>query len=75
MEHVQEVLVEMRDHMLRMSQKPTDPTWNGIFEHNFKQMLEAHKDKYRMASQTVTHLAVAGGRSNRTHDRPAIELF
>jgi hypothetical protein len=39
------------------------------------EMLEAHKDQYRMASQTVTHLAVAGGQSSKEHGRPTIELF
>jgi hypothetical protein len=38
-------------------------------------MLEAHKDGYRMASQTVTHLNVAGGENNLDHSRPKIELF
>jgi len=38
-------------------------------------LLEAHLDAYRMASQTVTHLAVAGGTSQRDQGRPAIELF
>jgi hypothetical protein len=38
-------------------------------------MLEAHKSKYRMASQTVTHVAVAGGEAQSGLDRPTIELF
>jgi hypothetical protein len=38
-------------------------------------MLEAHKKSYKMASQTVTHLNVAGGENNQDHSRPAIELF
>jgi len=37
--------------------------------------LESHISKYRMASQTMTHLAVAGGDANEDHSRPAIELF
>jgi methyl-accepting chemotaxis protein len=75
MEHVQEALKEMRDHMQSLSEKAYDFVWNGEFEHCFKEMLEAHKDRYRMASQTVTHLAVAGGSSIKDHNRPAIELF
>ncbi len=75
MEHVQEALVEMRDHLQHMSEKASDFAWEGEFDRHFKQMLEAHKDKYRMASQTVTHLNVAGGGNNQDHSRPAIELF
>jgi methyl-accepting chemotaxis protein len=75
MEHVQEALVEMREHMQYMSEKALDFVWQGDFDHNFKEMLEAHKSRYRMASQTVTHLNVAGGENNQDHSRPAIELF
>jgi methyl-accepting chemotaxis protein len=75
MEHVQEALVEMRDHMQSMSEKSFDFLWQGDFDRNFKGMLEAHKSRYRMASQTVTHLNVAGGEINQNHSRPAIELF
>ena len=75
MEHVQGALVEMRDYLQELSERPTDCTWRGDFDRNFIQMLEAHKDKYRMASQTVTHLNVAGGDDNRDEGRPAIELF
>jgi len=75
MEHVQEALVEMSDHLQYMSEKAFDFVWQGDFDHNFKEMLEAHKSRYRMASQTVTHLNVAGGENNQDHSRPAIELF
>lgn len=75
MEHVQEALVEMRDHMQVMSEKAFDFVWQGEFDHTFTEMLDAHKSRYRMASQTVTHLAVAGGHSSAELDRPAIELF
>ena len=75
MEHVQQALVEMRDHMQSMSEKAFDFDWQGDFDCNFKQMLEAHKSKYRMASQTITHLNVAGGANTQDHSRPAIELF
>jgi methyl-accepting chemotaxis protein len=75
MEHVQEALVEMRDHVLRLTEGQNRPGWEGIFDTNFKAMLEAHLKKYRMASQTVTHLAVAGGAPKSGHDRPSIELF
>jgi methyl-accepting chemotaxis protein len=75
MEHVQESLVEMRDHLQHMSGKELDSEWCGDFDRNFTEMLEAHKIKYRMARQTVTHLAVAGGQASSTHERPSIELF
>jgi methyl-accepting chemotaxis protein len=75
MEHVQEALVEMRDHMQEMSENASDFAWQGKFDHTFEEMLDAHKSRYRMASQTVTHLSVAGGQSNVELDRPAIELF
>jgi methyl-accepting chemotaxis protein len=75
MEHVQVALVEMRDHLLRLSQARGRSGFDGLFDTNFKALLEAHLDTYRMASQTVTHLAVAGGTSESDHGRPAIELF
>ena len=40
-----------------------------------KALLESHLNSYKMASQTVTHLAVAGGGSDSDYRRPAIELF
>jgi methyl-accepting chemotaxis protein len=75
MEHVQEALVDMRDHLLRLTESQNPPGWEGIFDTTFKTLREAHLDKYKMASQTKTHLAVAGGTSNSDHSRPAIELF
>jgi methyl-accepting chemotaxis protein len=77
MEHVQSALKEMREHMLWLSEKPEDPVWDGTLEITFDDMLAAHLDRYRMASQTATHLAVAGGApaSASDHSRPDIELF
>jgi len=75
MEHVRTALMEMRDHLQRLSDKPCDPAWNGRFDITFKEILAAHLDHYRMASQTTTHLAVAGGGASQDHSRPAIELF
>jgi methyl-accepting chemotaxis protein len=75
MEHVQEALVEMRDHLQHMSEKAYDFVWEGEFDRHFEQMLEAHKSRYRMASQTATHLNVAGGKDDQNNSRPAIELF
>jgi methyl-accepting chemotaxis protein len=75
MQHVQEAMVEMRDHMQAMSGKLLDSEWRGDFDRHFSEMLEGHKDRYRMASQTVTHLAVSGGTADLDQSRPAIELF
>ena len=75
MEHVQEALREMRGHLLHMSEKAFDFVWDGNFDRTFNEILEAQKSQYRMASQTVTHLNVAGGEDHQDHSRPAIELF
>jgi methyl-accepting chemotaxis protein len=75
MEHVQEALVEMRDHLLRLGERPDRPGWDGLFDTTFKGLLESHLSTYKMASQTNTHLAVVGGNSGSDHSRPAIELF
>jgi len=75
MEHVQAALLEMREHLLLLSAKADDTAWDGTFERTFRNILAGHFEKYRMASQTVTHLNVAGGDSSANHSRPAIELF
>ena len=75
MEHVQVALVEMRDHLLRLAERPDRPGWDGLFDTTFKTLLESHLNSYRMASQTVTHMTVAGGTSKSDNSRPAIELF
>jgi methyl-accepting chemotaxis protein len=75
MGHVQEALVEMRDHLLRLTEAQDRPGWDGLFDTTFKTLLESHLSNYKMASQTVTHLAVAGGESNTNQSGPAIELF
>jgi methyl-accepting chemotaxis protein len=75
MEHVQEALLEMRDHLLQLVEKPDCPGWDGLFDTTFKALLESHLNSYKMASQTITHLAVAGGSSDSDHSRHAIELF
>jgi len=75
MEHVQEALDEMREHMLRLSEKPDDAGWDGKLEMRFKDILTSHLNRYRMASQTKTHIQVAGGGAEQDHGRPAIELF
>ena len=75
MEHVQEALIEMRNHMRDLSEKQDDVTWDGKLDLTFKTILDAHLGRYRMASQTVTHLAAAGGVCTGDNSRPAIELF
>jgi methyl-accepting chemotaxis protein len=75
MEHVQTALVEMRDHLLLLSDKADDPSWDGALEQTFPAILAGHFDKYRMASQAMTHRSVSGGASTDDHSRPAIELF
>jgi len=75
MEHVQVALVEMRDHLSRMTKTQDSPGWDGRFDTTFKTLLEDHLSKYHMASQTITHLTVAGGKLNGDHSHPAIELF
>ncbi len=75
MEHVQTSLIDMREHMNLLTEKYTDPAWNGQLGQTFKSLLASHLDQYKMASQTVTHLAVAGGQASAGNDRPQIELF
>ncbi|MDR3750458.1 MAG: methyl-accepting chemotaxis protein [Terracidiphilus sp.] len=78
MEHVQSALVEMRDHMLELGEKPEDPAWDGKLDITFKSLLDSHLGRYHMASQTATHLAVAGGgtpSSGGSNSLPDIELF
>ncbi len=75
MEHVQAALVEMRDHMVMLNERLENPGWDGQLNNTFEKMLAGHLDQYRMASQTVTHLAVSGGAARADDNRPAIELF
>ena len=75
MQHVQEALIEMSEHLLALNRKPESAEGDGRLETTFKQMLDAHLRRYRMASQTETHLAVAGGSPSAEHHGPAIELF
>jgi methyl-accepting chemotaxis protein len=75
LEHVQNALIEMRDHLQNLSATPGDPTWNEISDITFDEMLAGNLDKYHMASQTATHLAVAGNNSDGCQEGPSIELF
>ncbi len=73
--HVEEALAEMSEHLLELNAKPEAPDWDGQLDRTFKSMLDAQLSQYRMASQTQTHLAVAGGQTHDAVDGPAIELF
>ena len=75
LEHVQSALIEMSEHLQGLSSCLMNPCVDSKHEVSFKAMQEGHLDKYRMASQTVTHLAVAGGDTKGDQGRPAIELF
>lgn len=75
MEHVQEALLEMAEHLEELARKPEDPNWDGKLQQTFKSLLEAHRGRYRMASQTVTHISVTGGDIGADHSRSSIELF
>jgi methyl-accepting chemotaxis protein len=75
MEHVQQALVEMQNHLLWLTETQDRPGWDGLFDTTFKTLLESHLNNYKMASQTITHLAVAGGESDNGQSGPAIELF
>lgn len=75
MEHVQDALTEMSEHLLILNNKPESPQLGGNLDTTFRQMLNAHLQRYRMASQTETHIAVSGEAPIEVHTGPAIELF
>ena len=75
MEHVQEALVDLYTHVEGLSEKPDDPSWDGRLDQTFETLLQSHLGRYRMASQTRTHVAVAGGAAVADHAGPQIELF
>jgi methyl-accepting chemotaxis protein len=75
MEHVQSALIEMRDHLQNLSALLGDPAWNEKPNRTFNEMLADNLNKYHMASQTATHLAVAGNGSDSFQEGPSIELF
>jgi len=75
MEHVQDALVEMRNHLVHLTENQNRCGPDEQIDSSFKSMLTAHLDRYRMASQTKTHMAVLGEENLQDHSRPAIELF
>jgi methyl-accepting chemotaxis protein len=75
MDHVQDALRDLSDHVQEIAERSDDAKWDGPLDRTFKTMLDAQLGKYHMASQTVTHLAVAGGDTQTITSGPAIELF
>ena len=75
MGHVQEALGEMGEHLLELNARPEASNQKGHLNRTFKGMLDALLGQYRMASQTVTHLAVSGGQAPGAGAGPKIELF
>jgi methyl-accepting chemotaxis protein len=75
MGHVEEALKDLRDQVLVLVDKSDDARWDGELGRTFKGMLDAQLGQYRMASQTITHQAVAGSATGGGQSGPAIELF
>ncbi len=75
MGHVEEALKDLRDHVQEIAIRSEDAKWEGQLDRTFKTMLDAQLGQYRMASQTVTHLALAGGDKQSAACGAAIELF
>jgi len=72
---VQEALVEMREHLHLLGEGPESACGDGQFNSTFKNLLASHLGRYRMASQTSTHLALVGEGTNSDYEHLAIELF
>jgi len=75
LEHVQQTLLEVRDHLAQLSEGGGHSGWDGLFATNFREILTGQVEGHRMASQTETHEAVVGGRTVAVEQRPDIELF
>jgi methyl-accepting chemotaxis protein len=45
MGHVQEAMMEMRDHLQYLMEKPSDPAWDGKPDMTFKTILDGHLKK------------------------------
>lgn len=74
MEHVQETLIGMREHLEELCESPEASLSCGD-NRTFKSLLDSHLENYRMGSQTATHLALTGEASVADLSRPSIELF
>jgi len=75
MEHVQSALQEMSAHLQQLVELSRDPYWSGDLPSTFKELLAEHLKRYRMESQTATHLATTGAADGAGSGRPDIELF
>lgn len=75
MGHVQDALGDMREHLLELAARNGDAHWDGVLPRTFKGILDSHLNQYKMASQTQTHLATAGGETQAAFSGPSIELF
>jgi methyl-accepting chemotaxis protein len=75
MGHVQESLAQMREHLQFLGERADSPCWDGQLDSTFKDLLASHLGRYRMASQTATHLALLGEETESNDEHPAIELF
>jgi len=72
---VQSSLVEMRDHLLQLAERENNRSPNRHTDSSFREMLAEHLNRYRMASQTITHMAVSGETVSPGYSGPSIELF
>lgn len=75
LEHVQQAMGQVRDHLAQLGDISGRPDWDGIFDTTFKDILTRQTESYRMASQTLTHQAVVGEAIHQDLSRPDIELF
>lgn len=75
LEQVQSALLDMNEHLREFDAMADDPHLHGELRTTLKARLANHVDRYVMASQVATHLAVTGGAASKDLGRPAIELF
>jgi methyl-accepting chemotaxis protein len=75
LEHVQDALLQMREHMMSLAHLAHDPRWDGTLSRTFSGMVDAQRGLYKMASQADTHLAVTGVRATNGASGPPVELF
>ncbi len=75
LEHVQQTLAQVRDHLAQLSEDPPASGSDGRFTTSFREILHRQAESHRMASQTATHRAVLGVPPTGGADRPDIELF
>ena len=74
-EQVQAAMLELNEHLLTMSTKLTDMTWDGLFNPTLKQRMDGHLERYVMHSQRNVHAEINGSPASAEVSRPKIELF